>query len=177
MKRKKVIGIIISTIVLLGIAWFTRNQIEYTRWWNRLPPNHELKHINDTNVNPILAFIRRGLNWSGAEGLKELQAFHTTTKKQATEEPMEEAETVEEQEKKVSMADFRKNQGPPDRSEVINGETWYFYGTSYIRFDQAGNMTHAYNAGDLKGIPVEEVDRTTHVYRDYRPKKTEESAW
>ena len=52
-----------------------------------------------------------------------------------------------------SLSSVREIQGAPDRSEVIQGETWYFYGSSYIRFDGSGKTKHVYNAGELKNLP------------------------
>lgn len=42
-------------------------------------------------------------------------------------------------------------QGAPERSENISGETWFFYGNSYVQFDVYDRVKHAYG-GDLRYI-------------------------
>lgn len=128
----KLIALILAVGLLITGAWFVGHLLEYNKWWNRLPSDHELKNIDDAGENPILVILRRGFRWRGNEEIEAL----------AKEEPKE------------SMADVRKAQGNPDRSEIINGQTWYFYGNSFIRFDEAGYVEHIYNAGNLKGLPV-----------------------
>lgn len=53
-----------------------------------------------------------------------------------------------------SISKVKEIQGVPDKSEVINGETWFFYGTSYVRFDKNGKVAHVYNTGDIKGLSI-----------------------
>ena len=55
----KIISSAILIMLLPGIVWFTGNLIEYNKWWDSLPPNGEMKNIDDTSDNPVLVIIRR----------------------------------------------------------------------------------------------------------------------
>jgi hypothetical protein len=43
-----------------------------------------------------------------------------------------------------------KVMGPPASIENIQGEDWFFYGSSYVQVDANGRIKHSYNAGELK---------------------------
>jgi len=62
----KIIGSAILIMLLPGIVWFTRNLIEYNKWWGSLPPAGEMKNIDDTSANPVMVIIRRTLRWDGS---------------------------------------------------------------------------------------------------------------
>lgn len=62
----KSLSVAILIMLLPGTVWFTRNVIEYNKWWDSLPLYGEMRNIDDTSANPMMVFIRRTLRWDGS---------------------------------------------------------------------------------------------------------------